>query len=179
MGLILGTNFTYVKSRIDMREVQITTGTTTLTEKEIREANAREDEEIGNFRPMNGQSPFMVNAFLTYKDTLGWTVNLSYNVQGKKLAIIGIGSLPDVYEQSFHSLNFKASKTFGSNGNWTGSLTANNLLMSVRQKHYESYGAESQIYDYYNRGMTISGSVSYLIVGNKDKKSKKSDKKKN
>ncbi|MEJ6598983.1 MAG: carboxypeptidase-like regulatory domain-containing protein [Crocinitomicaceae bacterium] len=179
MGLILGTNFTYVKSRIDMREVQITTGTTTLTEKEIREANAREDEEIGNFRPMNGQSPFMVNAFLTYKDTLGWTVNLSYNVQGKKLAIIGIESLPDVYEQSFHSLYFKASKTFGSNGNWTGSLTANNLLMSVRQKHYESYGAESQIYDYYNRGMTISGSVSHLIVGNKDKKSKKSDKKKN
>jgi len=178
MGLILGTNFTYVVSRIDMREVEITTGSITSTEKEIREANAREGEVIGNYRPMNGQSPFIVNAFLTYKDTLGWTVNLSYNVQGKKLAIIGIGSLPDVYEQAFHSLNLKASKTFGANGNWTGSLTAKNLLMNVRQKHYESYGAESQIYDYYNRGMTLTGSVSYLIVGAKEKKSKKKEGKK-
>jgi TonB-dependent receptor len=178
MNVILGTNFTYVKSRIDMREVDITTGATTLTEKEIREANAREGETIGNFRPMNGQSPFIVNAFLTYKDSLGWTVNVSYNVQGKKLAIIGIGSLPDVYEQAFHSLNLKASKTFGSNGNWKGSLTANNLLMSVRQKHYESFGADSKIYDYYNRGMTISGSVSYLLVGDKENKSKKVNKRK-
>lgn len=173
MGLVLGTNFTYVESKIDMREVKITTGTVTLTEKEIRETNAREGEVIGNYRPMNGQSPFIVNAFLTYKDTLGWTINLSYNVQGKKLAVIGIGSLPDVYEQPFHSLNLKASKTFGKDANWKASLTAKNLLMSVRQKHYESFNAQSQIYDYYNQGMSLTGSVSYLIVGDKQDKVKK------
>ena len=50
--------------------------------------------------------------------------------------------------------------------------------MSVRQKHYESYGADSKIYDFYNRGMTISGSVSYLLVGDKENKSKKINKRK-
>lgn len=169
-NIVLGANFTYVLSRIDMREVEITTGSVTKTEKEIRETNAREGEVIGNYRPMNGQSPFIVNAFVTYKDTLGWTVNVSYNVQGKKLAVIGVGSLPDVYEQPFHSLSLKVSKLFGENQNWKGSLTGRNLLMSVRQKHYESFNAESQIYDYYNLGMSVSASISYKIEGKKKKK---------
>ena len=44
---------------------------------------------------------------------LGLMLNLTYNVQGKKLAVIGVGAIPDVYEQPFHSLNMKVSKTFG------------------------------------------------------------------
>lgn len=168
LSFMIGANFTYVVSKIDMNEVKITSGGFTLTEKEIRESNKREGETIGNFRPMYGQSPYIVNAFVSFRnDSLGLSFNLSYNVQGKKLAVIGIGSLPDVYEQPFHSLDLKISKTIGKEKRWNASITARNLLMSVRQKHYESYNAESQVYDYFNQGMTISGSVSYTLEGRK------------
>ncbi|MDX2360001.1 MAG: carboxypeptidase-like regulatory domain-containing protein [Crocinitomicaceae bacterium] len=168
ISLLAGANFTYVFSRINMNEVNITTGDITKTEREIRLENAREGEVIGNYRPMYGQSPYIINAFLTFKnDSLGLSLNLSYNVQGKKLAVIGIGSLPDVYEQPFHSLSFKASKTLDRAKNWQVSITAKNLLMSVRQKHYESYNAESQVYDYFNQGMSVSASISYRLRGRK------------
>jgi len=168
LNFMVGANFTYVISKIDMNQVKITTGGVTQTEKEIRDINKRDGETIGNYRPMYGQSPFIVNAFVSFRnDSLGLTCNLSYNVQGKKLAVIGVGSLPDVYEQPFHSLNLKISKTLGKERRWNASITASNLLMSVRQKHYESYNAESQVYDYFNQGMTISGSVSYTLEGRK------------
>lgn len=168
LSFMVGANFTYVISRINMNEVKITTGNVTQTEKEIREINKRAGETIGDYRPMYGQSPYIVNAFMTFRnDSIGFNVSLSYNVQGKKLAVIGVGSLPDVYEQPFHSLNLKISQRFGKERRWNASITAKNILMSVRQKHYESYNAESQIYDYFNQGMTISGSVSYTLEGRK------------
>lgn len=167
-SLVLGTNLTYVISRIDMNKVTVTTAGTTVTEKEIREANAREGEVIGDYRPMYGQSPYIVNAFVTYKDdSLGLTVNLSYNVQGEKLAVIGVGSIPDVYEVPFHNLSLKVSQKFGKDQRWQASLTGKNLLMNARRRFYQSYEATPQIYDYYYQGMTITGSISYLLQSNK------------
>lgn len=167
-SLVLGTNLTYVVSQIDMNKVEITTAGVTKTEKEIRQENARDGEVIGDYRPMYGQSPYIVNAFLTFKDdTLGWSANLSYNVQGKKLAVIGVGSIPDVYERPFHNLSLKVSKKFGTDQRWTASLTGKNLLMNARRRFYESYNAEAQIYDYYYQGMTITGSISFLLQSTK------------
>jgi outer membrane receptor protein involved in Fe transport len=166
----VGTNFTYIVSRIDMNKVQTEVGGVTYTEKEIRQANARVGEVVGDYRPMYGQSPYIVNAYINYRnDSLRLMFNLTYNVQGKKLAVIGVGSLPDVYEQPFHSLNLKVSKKFGkvhegeSDPRWQASLRAQNLLNNARRRLYEAYGAESQIFDYLHQGMTFSGSISFTI----------------
>jgi TonB-dependent receptor len=160
----LGANFTYIESRIDMNKVFIDKGNTTQTEKEVRQANAREGEVVGDYRPMFGQSPYLVNAYVSFSnDSLGIDANLSYNVQGKRLAVIGIGAIPDVYEQPFHSLNFKISKKFGKDMQWKGSLTAQNLLNFAQRRWYEAYGAESQVYDYLLQGRTISASISYTL----------------
>lgn len=167
---VIGANFTYVVSRIDMNKVETVIGTTTFTEKHVRESNAREGEVIGDFRPMYGQSPYIINAFTTFKnDSIGLICNLNYNVQGKKLAVIGVGGLPDVYEQAFHSLNLKVSKTFGkiyegeSAPRWKASIRATNLLNAARKKYYEAYNAESQIFEYLHSGMTFTGSVSFTL----------------
>ncbi|NRA13354.1 MAG: carboxypeptidase-like regulatory domain-containing protein [Crocinitomicaceae bacterium] len=161
---VVGANFTYVLSRIDMNQVKTVVGGVEYTEKEVRQSNARDGEVISDYRQMYGQSPYIVNGFITFKnDSLGLTFNLSYNVQGKKLAVIGVGSLPDVYEQPFHSLNLKVSKAFGSEGKWTASLSAKNLLLSSKQRLYESFKAKSRIYDSYYRGMNISASIAFLI----------------
>lgn len=176
LSFVVGANFTYVISQIDMNKVLIQNGKDPngeiiyRTEKEIREDNARPGEEIGNFRPMFGQSPWIVNAFATFKnDSLGFTFNVSYNVQGKKLAVIGIGSIPDVYEQPFHGLNFKISQKFGANKKWQASISGNNMLLSSRRKFYEAYGYESQVYSYQNAGMTISAAVSLTLGAKKTK----------
>lgn len=170
VGLLLGTNFAYIISQIDMRQIETKVGNQIYTEKEVRQANAREGEVIGNYRPMYGQAPWIVNAYVTFRnDSLGLMFNLTYNVQGKKLAVIGVGSLPDVYEQPFHSLNFKASKAIGrihegeSAPRWEVSLRGQNLLNFARRQFYEAYNADPQIFSYLNPGVTITGSVTYTI----------------
>jgi hypothetical protein len=119
---------------------------------------------------MYGQSPYIINAFTTFKnDSIGLICNVNYNVQGKKLAVIGVGGLPDVYERPFHSLNMKVSKTFGqvhegeSAPRWKASIRATNLLNFARRKYYEAYNAESQIFEYLHQGMTFTGSVSFTL----------------
>lgn len=164
LSFVTGANFTYVLSKIDMNKVLINKGTDLVTEKSLREANAREGEKIGNYRPMFGQSPYIINAFVTFKnDSLGLIINASYNIQGKRLAVIGVGQLPDVYENPFNSLNVKISKDLGKKRYWNVSLAAQNLLMSKKVRSYISYKAENQIYDTFYQGMTISGTLTYTI----------------
>jgi hypothetical protein len=113
---------------------------------------------------MFGQSPYVVNLSLNYtNDTIGFTTQLTYNVNGKRLAVVGVGEIPDVYDQSFHSLNLKLSQRLGKKKLWQTSLTARNMLNQRRQKLYESYNADSQIYEAYNPGINFSLGVSYLI----------------
>ena len=164
LSLIIGSNFTYVISKINMNKVMINKGTDLVTEKSLREENARDGEKISDFRPMYGQSPYVVNAFVTFKnDSLGFIFNASYNVQGKRLAVIGVGRLSDVYEQPFHSLNMKISKEMGKTKSWNASLAAQNLLFSAKRKTYQSHNTNSMIYDYYYQGMTVSGTITYTL----------------
>lgn len=170
LSFVLGANFTYVVSRVDLRESLIPIGDTIRTERELRLEYAREGEEIGNYRQMYGQSPYIVNAFVTFRnDSLGLIFNLNYNVQGKKLAVIGTGRIPDVYEQPFHNLNLKVSKTFGVQKEWQASITGRNLVLAKRQRWYESFNATPQVYSAWSPGMTISASISYNLEGKRKK----------
>jgi hypothetical protein len=160
----VGANFTYIKTQIDMNLVLIGNEGNRQSEREIRQANARDGETIGNYRTMYGQSPYLVNAFTSFaNDSLGMKLNLSYNVQGKQLAVIGIGALPDVFDKPFHSLNLKASKAFGADHKWNASINIQNILNNKRVRYYESFQATDQIYDYFNLGRTISASISYTL----------------
>jgi len=170
LSFVLGANFTYVVSRIDLRQSFIPVGDTIIQERELRLENAREGEEVGDYRQMYGQSPYIVNAFATFRnDSLGLIFNVNYNVQGEKLAVIGVGRIPDVYEQPFHSLNVKVSKRFGSQDQWQGSITGRNLLLARRVLQYESFNAESQIYSAWSPGFNVSASISYNLTGKKKK----------
>lgn len=170
LRFLLGANFTYVVSRIDMNKVETVVGGVTYTEKEVRQNSARTGEVIGDYRTMYGQSPYIVNAFANFSnDSLALVCNITYNVQGKKLAVIGVGGVPDVFELPFHALSLKVSKGFGKRNSdgvepkWNASLTAQNLLNNARRRYYESYQATPQVFDYLNRGITISAAVTYTI----------------
>ncbi|MFT3923005.1 MAG: TonB-dependent receptor [Myxococcales bacterium] len=67
-------------------------------------------------RPLQSQSPWVVNAQLGYDDDVeggsGTAVSLLYNISGPRLRAIGnaMAGIPDQYEQPFHQLDLVASQ---------------------------------------------------------------------
>ncbi|MAF78109.1 MAG: hypothetical protein CME63_17570 [Halobacteriovoraceae bacterium] len=65
-------------------------------------------------RPLQGQSPYVVNVNLDY-DNKDWGTNATilYNVFGERVDTVGTQGLPDIYQQPFHQLDFVFQQKFG------------------------------------------------------------------
>ena len=71
-------------------------------------------EEIigsGGDRPLQGQSPYIINSGI-YFNTDKFNMNLSYNMIGPRIYIVGNTQEPSVWEQGRNMLDFQISKTF-------------------------------------------------------------------
>ena len=156
-SLSVGTNVTLVSSSVEF-------DTSPGGELESRTRNARPGEEIGETRQLQGQSPFIINSYLNYAlPDQSWEANLSYNVQGRRLAIVGISQNPDVFEQPFHSLNAKVSRKLGEDQRLRINLSATNILNARFRQEYESFGAENQTFAAYSPGTAFSLGLSYKL----------------
>jgi hypothetical protein len=148
----IGANVSFIQSRVELDKSE-------GGEFESRLSNARPGEQIGSTRNLQGQSPYIINGFLNYRGIEnGIDINLSYNVQGKRLSVVGIGRVPDVYEQPFHNLSFKASKRIGE---LSLSISVSNILDSRNQKFYESFNATSQIFESFRPARNFGFSLGY------------------
>ena len=162
-NLSLGTNISIVRSMVDINTVYVDESQT-KTEKQLREENLRDGENIKDTRPMAGQAPYLINAYLNYAlPTAGLNVSLAYNVQGETLAVVGSGRVPDVYTSPFHSLNFNIMKSFGAEMKSKVTLGVDNILEDTRDQLYKSYNATDQIYATYNPGRQFSVKYSYTF----------------
>lgn len=156
----IGGNATIVNSRVDLKNVYVDNNG--KTEYELRSENLRTGEAIYQYRPMAGQSPYAINANISYEDPVNnFTVSLAFNVQGEQLTIIGSGQLPDVYTIPFNSLNLNAFKSFGKDLNSRISLRITNILNDDRTLVYKSYKATDQIFTSYKPGVGVSLRYSY------------------
>lgn len=89
-NMTLFTNFAYIKSKVDVSKIIGADGTS---------------------RPLQGQSPYIVNAGLQYIDNeKGWGASISYNVIGRRIVIVGASAEPDFYEAPRHVLDLQLSK---------------------------------------------------------------------
>jgi CarboxypepD_reg-like domain/TonB-dependent Receptor Plug Domain len=159
----LGTNISLIRSFVDMNTIYVD-NSATKTEKQLREANARDGEVIGNTRRMAGQAPFLINAYVNYyAPSIDLNINIAYNVQGETLAIVGSGVVSDVYSVPFHSLSFNAYKGFGRANKSRVTFGVNNLLNNVRAQVFKSYRAQDQIYATFNPGTQLSLKYSYTF----------------
>jgi TonB-dependent receptor len=62
-------------------------------------------------RPLQGQSPYIVNAGLNYNSLKNdWSVNLSYNIVGQRIYIVGNEQEPSVWENGRNVIDFQLSK---------------------------------------------------------------------
>jgi outer membrane receptor protein involved in Fe transport len=81
----------------------------------------------GGNRPLQGQSPYIINAGLSFaplKST--WAFNLSYNVIGQRIYIVGNVQEPSVWENGRHVVDFQVTKTLAKK--WEIKLNARDLL---------------------------------------------------
>ena len=109
---------------------------------------------------MFGQSPFIVNAFINYKNKSGINANVNFGVNGKQISVVTIGATPNVYQQSRPLLGFNISKTIQ---NFNVKFSATNLLDS---KYINTYSFKNQDYVFssYTKGRSFSVKLAYNFV---------------
>ncbi len=145
----LSMNFTYVYSAVAIDTLEL-------------DAIRATDPSAKATRPMNGQSPYIINAMLTYiHQKSGWEANFIYNVTGPKLVINVKGGTPDIYGQPFNSLNFNLKKKL--KRNFILSFKAKNLLNAVYKETYTFRDTE-YVYRKYQTGSTFEVGISYKFL---------------
>jgi len=144
----VGANFTYVVSE------------TELTKEELELIHAT-DSNFGTTRPMFGQSPYIINAFVGYNNPKwGTDVNASFNVTGQRLVLVTKGGTPDVYEQPSPKLNVVVKQKLADN--WSLKIKASNILNSEYKEVYNWEGRD-YIYQMKKSGIGFTIGVSYSI----------------
>jgi TonB-dependent receptor len=63
-------------------------------------------------RPLQGQSPYLINAGIFYAGPKDFNINLSYNLVGQRISIAGSVQEPSVWENGRNVIDFQISKTF-------------------------------------------------------------------
>ena len=134
------------------------------SEYQARLASARDGEEISTVRPMQGQSPYMLNAGVSYNNSKNeWQGGLFYNVQGEKLHIVGVADNPDVFEVPFHSLNFNLLYSFGEERQYQIGVSVNNILDDTRDRVFRSFNSHSPYFSTWAPGRTFKVSFRYSL----------------
>lgn len=118
-------------------------------------------------RPLFGQSPYIINAMLTYnhdKEMPAYVSRtnaaLSFNLQGEKLLLVTEGGAPDIYQQPTPTLDFSFSQSLSEGLNLR--LRARNLLNPEDRKTY-MFNDVSYNWLANTRGRTYSITLSYNI----------------
>jgi outer membrane receptor for ferrienterochelin and colicin len=144
----LGVNFAYIYSEVDIDPGEL---------KLIRQ----NDPNAESTRVMFGQSPYIVNAILSYDDTeRRINANVNFNVQGERLSAVSTGAIPNVFEQPRPVLDLNFKK--GISENFSFKVSATNLLNSGFRFTQEFKGQEYS-YSSYKLGQTFTIGLSYLI----------------
>lgn len=153
----LSGNLTLVKSEADVNEQELV----------LIRGN---DPEHAATRPLFGQSPYIINGALSYKnDSVGLQANVTFNVFGERLVLVTKGGLPDIYEVPRPSLDVNVSKKLGNYFKLT--IRVKNILNPDYKRIYKvktesnSYLIDSKnnefVYTNYKIGQTFSFSISY------------------
>lgn len=154
-GLVIGANLTWVKSVTEMNPAELVGRTKWV----------KEGYTISDKRAMYGQSPYLINANLSYTlEKIGLTATMVYNVQGKRLSVVGGGRAPDVYDMPFHSLNFKLTEVCGKKDQFNVSFQAQNILGDDLVREYQSYyNADPAIFQRLVPGRMFTVGFAYTI----------------
>jgi TonB-dependent receptor len=144
----VGANLSLVQSVVDIPETELA---------DIRALDPDADDQ----RPLQGQSPYVLNVDVGYSNPeTGTIASLYYNIFGRRLSQVSIGGTPDIYEEPAGTLDLIVSQRMLSN--FTMKLSAKNLLNPSIQETQGFKGQDFIVQDY-QRGRSLSLSVTYAI----------------
>lgn len=133
-------NYSYIKSEVNLP-----------AEKAFANGGAYTNPN----RPLQGQSPYVVNAGLSYEnEKITTSITLLYNISGRRIIRTGSQGLDDTYEEPVGRLDFVAKKGLGSFGQLK--FTVANILNA----EYRAVQGDLLRYSYY-RGVTFGLSYDY------------------
>lgn len=143
-----GLNFAYIHSQVDISDGELAL---------IRVNDTEADDQ----RVMFGQSPYIINALLSYDNSeSAINANLNFNVQGPRLAVVSTGGIPNVFEQPRPALDFNLRK--GISDRWALKFSATNLLDSPYRMTHTFKDVEYN-YSSYRLGRNFSFGASFVI----------------
>ncbi len=148
----LNGNITVLDSRVQINPVELAS----------RRANARDGQTISEFRDLAGQAPYIINVGFSYAGVdNGLEAGIYYNVQGETLTFTGINDRPDVFSVPFHSLNLNTNYTLGTDDRMRLGLKVSNILGDDKEKEFQSFRAQSQLFERLSPGRRFSVSFRY------------------
>ncbi|MCA9694265.1 MAG: TonB-dependent receptor, partial [Myxococcales bacterium] len=112
--LSIGANFSYIYSRVSLGPpCHLPDNDAPYFADSVPLEGCREVFQVSTskVRPLQGQSPWVVNAFIDYdNDDVGTNARVMYNAVGPYIAqVAGLG-LPDIYQQPMHMIDFTFSQ---------------------------------------------------------------------
>lgn len=116
-------------------------------------------------RPLQGQSPYLINAGFQYEgDVLG--VSLLYNRIGQRLALVGNETVPDIYERARDLVDFQISKkVLKKNGELkftVSDILSQKAIWYLNQDSKKTYNSGSdEIFTSFKPGTTFSLGFNY------------------
>ena len=109
----VGSNFAYVFSRVNLRSPCHLPGTESPGPDFVEREDCRPeiDAVTSRSRPLQGQSPYVLNAFLDYtNDDSGTFVRALFNTFGRRIYAVSTLGLPDIYEEPVPTVDFVFSQ---------------------------------------------------------------------
>ncbi len=121
-------------------------------------------------RPLQGQSPYILNMAVQYKNDSGLTINVAYNIFGKRIIYVGNNIFPTVYEMPRHSLDLTITKEINKKFNIKFGVSD---LLNYKHQLWQDTNNDGMI-DYkkertdhqllqYRRGQMINLGITYKI----------------
>ncbi len=140
------TNITYIYSQVSIDEQEL-------------ESKRYFDQNYPDKREMFEQSPWIVNATLSYKnDKVGLTSNLSYTYNAAKLTIVNPSGIPDVYQKAINNLVFNINKKIGKS--FIATFEMKNIL-DTRLTNIYNYNGNEYLYNDFGLGREFNIKLAY------------------
>ena len=110
-----GANFSYIYSRVSFGQQCYLPGSTPDPDwvDPVEDPDCRVAFQVATSRerPLQGQSPWVVNAFIDYdNDDIGTNARIMYNAVGPYITQVAGQGLPDVYQVPIHLVDFTFSQ---------------------------------------------------------------------
>lgn len=145
-NLFFRANLTYIYSQVSIDEQEL-------------ESKRYYDPNYSDKREMFEQSPWILNATLSYKnDSVGLSANLSYTYNAKKLTIVNPNGIPDVYQKATNDLVFNINKKFGKG--FIATFEVKNVLNNRSTNIYE-FETKEYIFSDYGWGREFNIKLAY------------------